>query len=107
MFTLTGRAFWTNFLQHYRCNYCGSDAGYASRPRNFVEKYVIRVAFLRMVRCGDCYRRSCRLMTVPLRKRRDPLVVDHEAAVSTLSATVHKEPVKEITDRKGTRQRIA
>jgi hypothetical protein len=107
MYPLTSLDEVAYFFKHFRCSYCGSDAGYPSRPRNFVERYLAPLVLLRKVRCGDCYRREYRPLSVPLRKPRGRLVFDHEQAISTLTAPVRKEPGKETVDRSNSRQRIA
>ncbi len=38
----------------FRCPDCSSHRGYRSRPRNFVEKYLMPLVFLRAWRCADC-----------------------------------------------------
>jgi hypothetical protein len=53
----------------FRCSDCGSVDGYRSRPRNFIEKYVLPVLFLRPIRCAECCRRSYRPRFVQVRKR--------------------------------------
>jgi hypothetical protein len=98
---------WDGFFREFRCANCGSDAGYASRPRNFLERYLARIVFLRAVRCGDCYRRSLRPISVPLLEKRKAVVVDHELAINSLEATLHKEPPKETVQPKAKRARIA
>jgi hypothetical protein len=98
---------WDGFFREFRCAHCGSDAGYSSRPRNFLEKYLVRLLFLRTVRCGDCYRRSVRPISVPLLAKRKAVVVDHELAINSLEATVQKEPPKETVKPKAKRARIA
>jgi len=97
----------SGFFREFRCTYCGSDAGYESRPRNFFETYLARLVGLRTVRCGDCYRRSLRPTSVPLLERRKAIVVDHELAINSLDATLHKEPSKETPPPAAKRPRIA
>jgi len=98
---------WHGFFREFRCANCGSDAGYASRPRNFLEKYLAPFLFLRMVRCGDCYRRSVRPISVPLLEKRKAVVVDHELAINRLEATLHEEPPKQTVEPEAKRARIA
>jgi hypothetical protein len=107
MYTRTRPNFWNTFFREFRCSHCGSDAGYPSRPRNFLEKYLAGMIFLRPVRCGDCYRRSLRPTSVPLREKHKPLVVDHERAITSLEATLCKEPPKETSETTAERARIA
>jgi hypothetical protein len=42
----------------FQCRDYGSVEGYCSRPRNVIEKYVLPVLGLCLVRCADCFRRS-------------------------------------------------
>lgn len=98
---------WTMFFREFRCTRCGSDAGYESRPRNFVERYMAPVFFLRTVRCGGCYGRSFRPMSVPLLKKRKPMVIDHEQAITSLDSAIRKEPDKETSESVTKRARIA
>jgi hypothetical protein len=100
-------SFFSGFFQEFRCRHCGSDAGYHSRPRNFVEKYLAPIIFMRKVRCGDCYRRSYRPLSVPLREKHKAPVVDHELAITSLDATLRKEPAKETVQPPSNRARIA
>ncbi len=46
------------FSNEYRCADCGSAEGYRSRPRTFLEKYILPLLLLQRVRCGKCFRRS-------------------------------------------------
>jgi hypothetical protein len=41
----------------YQCHRCGSLTAYHSRPRNFLEKYVLPLLLHRPIRCGGCARR--------------------------------------------------
>jgi hypothetical protein len=65
--------------KHYKCARCGSDEGYRSRSRNFFERYLLPVFFLRPVRCGQCYRRSYRPVFQRVREPRDGKLA-HDAA---------------------------
>ena len=56
------------FARLFECRNCGSFRGYASHPRNFAEKYILALLFLRPVRCGDCSSRSFRSRLVPVKK---------------------------------------
>jgi hypothetical protein len=60
-----------------------------------------------MVRCGDCYRRQVRPMSMHLRKKRESLYFDHEKAVMDLTATVREESGKEMVTQSSSGQRIA
>ena len=107
MYSPTSPTFWNKFFKEFRCTNCGSDAGYQSRPRNLIEKYLAPVLYLRTVRCGDCYRRSFRPISVPLLHKRKPVVVDHELAINALEAAIRKEPDKETSEPPAKRARIA
>jgi hypothetical protein len=112
MYQLSRQEFLAHFFKDFRCGNCGSDAGYASRPRSFFERFVVPIFFLKTVRCGDCYHRSLRPMHVYVRPRRENLNADHfRAAVSlaetTLSEGRRKEPQKEMPDPANDRQHIA
>jgi len=107
MYAFSSPAFWVRFFSQFRCQQCGSGEGYASRPRNFFEKYALRLMYLRTARCGDCYRRSYRPMSVPLLPRREPLRFDaEEMPASTLSAE-RKAPREETHPENAGDQRIA
>jgi hypothetical protein len=54
--------------------------GYRSRRRSFVEKYLLSALLLRPVRCGDCFRRSYRLIFVPVKDRKESDVTNQAAA---------------------------
>jgi hypothetical protein len=60
----------TVFAKLFECRNCGSFNGYASRPRNFAERYILPLLFLRTVRCGDCYSRSFRTRWAPVQEQR-------------------------------------
>jgi hypothetical protein len=84
-----------SFFRKYHCYHCGGREGYASRPRNFIERFCLRPLFLQPVRCGDCYQRSWRPINVSLLPRRDPMNYDAEAMVASAMAADHKEAKKE------------
>jgi hypothetical protein len=107
MYSRMSLMFWATFFREFRCSNCGSDAGYPSRPRSFVEKYLAPILFLRKVRCGDCYRRFYRPVSIPLREKHKPLVVDYESAIHTLEAAPNKEPTEETEQPPSKRARIA
>jgi len=46
----------------FHCQDCGGLTGYRSRPRNFLEKYLLPLTSFRPVRCGDCFRRTYQLV---------------------------------------------
>jgi len=64
----------------FHCTDCGSSDGYRSRPRNFTEKYILPLLFLRPVRCSDCYRRCYRPTVVQVRERHNSNRLTHQAA---------------------------
>jgi len=70
---LTAFPLWLHFFSRFVCHGCGGERGYVSRPRTFSERCVLPLFLLRPVRCGDCYHRSLRPISVPL-IRRDPAV---------------------------------
>jgi hypothetical protein len=107
MYSRLSPSFWDRFFREFRCTNCGSDAGYRSRPRNFIERYLAPILYLRTVRCGDCYRRSFRPLSVPLHEKRKAIVIDHEQAITSLDATLQKEPDKEPSEPPAKRARIA
>jgi len=107
MYQLSSQEFLAHFFTDFRCGNCGSDAGYASRPRGFFERIVVPVFFLRMVRCGDCYHRSFRPLNMKVRPRREHAQADTVRAVRELTRPVRKEPEKEMSEPANTRQRIA
>jgi hypothetical protein len=55
----------------FYCRDCGGLTGYRSRPRNFTEKYLLPLTFLRPVRCGGCFRRTYQLIFVRVRPRQE------------------------------------
>jgi hypothetical protein len=63
----------------FQCGDCGSVEGYRSRPRNVIEKYVLSVLGLRLVRCSACFRRSYQPFFVIVRERPEAEVT-HRAA---------------------------
>lgn len=66
--------------RQFQCRDCGGLAGYRSRRRSFVEKYLLPLLLLRPVRCGDCFRRSYHLIFMPVRERNEAGVTDSAAA---------------------------
>ena len=56
----------------FECKSCGGFIGFRSRPKNFRERFLLPLLFLRPVRCGNCYKRSYRSVAVPVRPRREP-----------------------------------
>lgn len=107
MYQQSSQEFWAHFFSEFRCRSCGSDAGFVSRPRNFFERRVLPVFLLKTVRCGDCYHRSFRPMTVKVRPRREHFNFDQVRAVSDLVHAMPKEPEKELTESTDGSRRIA
>jgi hypothetical protein len=65
----------------YRCKDCGRELGVRSRPRTFVEHYILPLLLMQPVRCVACFRRDYWLILTTARKRSH---TDHE--------TVHHLP---------------
>src|SRR6476661_5567781 len=107
MCALSGSGSWARLPKEFRCRQCGSDAGYESRPRNAVERYLLPVLGLRPARCGDCYRRSWRPMSVQLLPRKEPMHFDAEAMVASARAADSGEAHKETLPHPKDRKRIA
>jgi hypothetical protein len=107
MFAFTQPRFWALFFTTFRCHRCGSYEGYTSRPRNFVETYILGLFSLRPARCADCYRRSWRPARVPLMSRRDNLQFDVPEMLSSARVSERKETKKETHALPDERQRIA
>src|ERR1700740_156982 len=91
MFAFTQPRLWALFFTRFRCHHCGSYEGYASRPRNFVENYILGLLSLRPARCADCYRRSWRPTRVPLMSRQDNLQFDASEMLSPARVRQAKE----------------
>lgn len=53
----------------YICYDCGSEIGFRSRRRNFMERYLLPLVLLQPVRCGECFRRDYRLIFTRVRNR--------------------------------------
>lgn len=107
MFAFTQPHFWALFFTTFRCHHCGSFEGYASRPRNFVETYILGLFLLRPARCADCYRRSWRPARVPLMSRQDQLGPDAPEILRSNEVGERKETKKETHTLPDERQRIA
>ena len=54
------------FAEPYWCRDCGSEAGFRSRPRTALERYILPLFLMRPVRCADCFRRDYRLIFTPV-----------------------------------------
>ena len=61
--------YYIHFFREFRCGDCGSDVAYMSRPRTLTEKYFLPLVRMKMVRCGDCFRRFIRSSSLPARPR--------------------------------------
>ena len=57
------------FSQPYHCHDCGSEMGFRSRRRTFLERYVLPLMLLQPVRCGECFRRDYRSIFTQVRNR--------------------------------------
>jgi hypothetical protein len=53
----------------YRCKDCGSETGYRSRRRTWVERLILPLLLLQPVRCGECFRRDYRMIFIRVRAR--------------------------------------
>ena len=107
MFAFTQPRSWALFFTTFRCHSCGSYEGFASRPRNFVETYVLGPLSLRPARCADCYRRSWRPVRVPLMSRQDALPFDAQETPGSAPAVEGNGTKKETRPQPDQRQRIA
>jgi hypothetical protein len=59
----------SGFTHAYMCHDCGSEVGFRSRRRNFLERFLLPVMLLQPVRCGECFRRDYRLIFTAVRDR--------------------------------------
>jgi hypothetical protein len=66
--------------RQFYCSDCGCSEGYRSRPRSFTERFLLPLVLMRPVRCGDCFRRSYRFFTVPVKERKDSVLPQNLAA---------------------------
>ena len=107
MCALSGSRFSAPLLKEFRCRKCGSSEGYVSRPRNWVEKFILPSIGLQPARCGDCYERSWRRESVPLLPRKEPMKFDAEAMVASARAADRGEARKETSVQPSNHQRIA
>jgi hypothetical protein len=60
---------WFQRYLEFHCDDCGSEIGFRSRRRTFLERYLLAIFLLRPVRCAECFRRDYRLVFVPVRER--------------------------------------
>jgi hypothetical protein len=107
MCALSGSRFWAPLLKEFRCRKCGGSEGYVSRPRHWVEKFVLSSFGLQPARCGDCYERSWRRASVSLLPRKEPMNFDPEAMVASARAADSGEARKETPIQPKDQQRIA
>jgi hypothetical protein len=98
---------WFSFFKEYHCYHCGGHEGYASRPRNFIERFCLKPFGLQSVRCGDCYQRSWRPVSVPILPQKDLIRYDAEAMVASAMAADRKEAKEGTTPPGDDHQRIA
>lgn len=59
----------SGFTRPYICRDCGSEVGFRSRRRSFIERYLLPLVLLQPVRCGECFRRDYRLIFTRVRNR--------------------------------------
>jgi hypothetical protein len=45
-------------IQVYRCRDCGREVGFRSRPRTFMECYILPLFLMQPIRCAACFRRD-------------------------------------------------
>ena len=53
----------------YHCRDCGRELGVRSRPRTFVEHFILPLLLMQPVRCIACFRRDYWLIFTPVRER--------------------------------------
>lgn len=69
------------FSSQFHCPDCGSSEAYRSRPRTFVEKYILPLVLLHPARCANCFRRSHASTFARTRERSEkPAVIPRAAA---------------------------
>jgi hypothetical protein len=90
-----GSGFWASLLREFHCWHCGGREGFVSRPRNFLERHFLGVLRLRPARCGGCYRRSWRFVTVALLPREAPMRFNPEEMMASARAADQQEARKE------------
>ena len=64
--------FRSRFFEEFHCRGCGGQQAYRSRPRDFLEKYVLPFLLLQTVRCDRCYHRGYVWRTIPALERVRP-----------------------------------
>ena len=60
---------WFQKYFEFHCDDCGSETAFRSRSRTFSERYLLPVFLLQPVRCPECFRRSYRLIFMPVGDR--------------------------------------
>ena len=60
---------WFQKYFEFHCDDCGSDSGFRSRRRTFLERWLLPAFLLKPVRCTECFRRDYRLLFVPVKER--------------------------------------
>ncbi|MEY2412189.1 MAG: hypothetical protein QOD84_795 [Acidobacteriaceae bacterium] len=55
--------------KRFQCPDCGSFDGFRSHPRSTLEKYILPLFLIRVVRCGSCFRRGYGTVFMPLQER--------------------------------------
>jgi len=102
-----GSGFWAPLFREFHCRHCGGREGFASRPRNLLERYLLPALRLRPARCGDCYDRSWRPIGVVLLPRQSPMRFDPEEMAASARAADHREAGKQTDPKTDDRRRIA
>jgi len=69
-------------IKVYRCRDCGRELGFRSRPRTFIECYILPLFLMQPIRCAACFRRDYWSIITRVRKRSlyDPDSPDHTPA---------------------------
>jgi hypothetical protein len=72
------------FQKHleFHCDDCGSDTAFRSRRRSFSEHFLLPVFLLQPVRCAECFRRSYRLIFMPVKERLAEAIAKQPASVA-------------------------
>jgi hypothetical protein len=56
-------------IKVYRCRDCGREVGFRSRPRTFMECYLLPLFLMQPIRCAACFRRDYWSIMTRVRKR--------------------------------------
>jgi hypothetical protein len=56
-------------MKVYRCPDCGREIGFRSRPRTFMERYILPLFLIQPIRCAACFRRDYWSIITKVRKR--------------------------------------